>query len=79
MFDFSGNLPFGTNYFVLLVSFMFIIFIVVVSCGGIVKLPFYLGGIELRGRRAAPTITSTSEPQVCVKLTYLHIFNTPHI
>ena len=60
---FSGNLPFGTNYIVLIMSFFVVICIVFATCGGIIKFPFYLGGVELRGgRRTIPTVTS--EPQV---------------
>lgn len=63
-----GNLPFGTNYIVLFGSFVFMIMIVFASCGGIIKLPFYLGGAELRGRRPVPSMTSERQrPQVEAK------------
>ncbi|PNF41747.1 hypothetical protein B7P43_G03427 [Cryptotermes secundus] len=53
--DFSNNilenLPWGTNYLVLIASFFFIAVIICASCGAVVKLPFYMGGLEISGQR----------------------------
>lgn len=59
--DFSNsileNLPFGANYLVLLASFFFIIVIICVHCGAVIRLPFYMGGLEVSGRRRQEVIT----------------------
>jgi hypothetical protein len=47
----SGGLPWGVNYMVLLVLFILITVIIIVNCGGVVRLPWYMGGLELNGRR----------------------------
>ncbi|XP_023719959.1 uncharacterized protein LOC111871218 isoform X5 [Cryptotermes secundus] len=47
----AENLPWGTNYLVLIASFFFIAVIICASCGAVVKLPFYMGGLEISGQR----------------------------
>jgi di/tricarboxylate transporter len=61
-FHISGSLPFGANWMVLFASFFLIIVIIVTSCGGIIRLPFYMGGLELSGQRPQERITAG--PQV---------------
>ncbi|KAJ9576893.1 hypothetical protein L9F63_006511, partial [Diploptera punctata] len=56
-----ANLPFGVNYLVLIGSFILLIITVYASIGGVIRLPFYLGGAELRGRGAIPRVVR--EPQ----------------
>ncbi|PSN39622.1 hypothetical protein C0J52_13801 [Blattella germanica] len=46
-----GNLPFGINYIVLLASFFMVIFLIIALCGGVIRLPFFLGSIEMGGRK----------------------------
>jgi len=58
----SGGLPWGVNLVVLLVSGILIAVIIIVSCGGIIRLPWYMGGLELSGHRRQERITA--EPQV---------------
>lgn len=56
-----GNLPFGANYIVLFLSFFLIICIIFAVCGGSLKLPYYLGGMELSGGRSRERITAIQQ------------------
>jgi hypothetical protein len=58
----SGGLPWGVNLVVLLASFILVTAIIIASCGGVIRLPWYLGGFELSGRRPQERITAG--PQV---------------
>ncbi|KDR08047.1 Chloride channel CLIC-like protein 1 [Zootermopsis nevadensis] len=52
------NLPFGTNWLVLIGSSFLIIVIIFATCGGVIKLPFYMGGLVLSGQRPQERITA---------------------
>jgi hypothetical protein len=78
----SGGLPFGVNYLVLCGSFFLIVVIIAViifaCCGGVIRLPWYMGGLELSGQTPQQRLTAlelsgqrpqeriTAEPQVPV-------------
>lgn len=47
----SGGLPFGANWIVLVGSSILIMVIIIVKCGGVIRLPWYMGGLELSGQR----------------------------
>lgn len=47
----SGGLPWGVNFVVLLVILILITVIIIASCGGVIRLPWYVGGLELSGQR----------------------------
>lgn len=53
-----GGLPWGVNLVVLLASFILVTAIIIASCGGVIRLPWYLGGFELSGRRPQERITA---------------------
>jgi hypothetical protein len=57
----SGGLPWGLNLVVLLVSGILIMVIIIVSCGGVVRLPWYMGGLELSGQRPQGRITAATQ------------------
>lgn len=54
----SGGLPLGVNWMVLSGSGVLIVVIIVAICGGVVRLPWYMGGLELCGRRPQERITA---------------------
>jgi di/tricarboxylate transporter len=58
----SGGLPFGLNYMVLLATFLLIAVIIVASCGGVIRLPWYMGGLELCGPRPQQRIIAPELP-----------------
>jgi len=53
-----GGLPLGVNWMVLSGSGVLIVVIIVAICGGVVRLPWYMGGLELCGRRPQERITA---------------------
>jgi len=46
----SEGLPWGSNWLVLLISVVPIMLIIITCCGGVIRLPWYLGGLELAGQ-----------------------------
>lgn len=46
---------------VLLASFALIPVIVIASCGGVIRLPWYMGGLEFSGQRPQERITAESQ------------------
>lgn len=66
-FHVPENLPFGTNWLVLIGSSFLIIVIIFATCGGVIKLPFYMGGLVLSGQRPQERITAGQQVRL-----YLH-------
>jgi hypothetical protein len=58
----SERLPWGVNWVVLLASGTLIMVIIIACCGGVVRLPWYMGGLELGAQRPQERIAA--EPQV---------------
>jgi hypothetical protein len=54
----SGGLPWLVGFVVLPMSFILITAIIIVSCGGVVRLPWYVGGLEFSGRRPQERIAA---------------------
>jgi hypothetical protein len=57
----SGGLPWGVNFMVLGGSGVLIVVIIILSCGGVVRLPWYMGGLELSGPRRQERITAATQ------------------
>lgn len=57
-FNISGGLPWGVNFVVLLVSGILITVIIIAIFGGAIRLPWYMGGLELSGQRPQERIAA---------------------
>lgn len=57
----SGGLPWGVNCMVLLGSGIIIMVIIIANCGGVVRLPWYMGGLEVSGRGPQERITAETQ------------------
>ena len=57
----SGGLPWPWNWLVLLISVVPIMLIIITCCGGVIRLPWYLGGLELAGQRPQERITAGTQ------------------